>query len=84
MEPTKQATIKRHFLLVALGTIAVLTLLSLTAPFNSGAPAMPGDEAHQSTEKVQACLSCHRNEADAVKPMKHEVRGNCTFCHARP
>lgn len=83
MEIEKQATIKRHFFLVAFGTLAVLALLSLTAPFNSNAPAMPADEAHQTTEKVQACLSCHRNDAAAAKPMKHEVRGNCSFCHPR-
>jgi hypothetical protein len=96
MEPEKQKTIKRHFFLVAAGTIGALTLLSLTAPFESTAPKMPADESHQNSQKVIACLNCHRHDATAAsknlttpkeispKPMRHEMRANCTYCHIRP
>jgi hypothetical protein len=83
MDEQKQKTVKKHFFLVAFGTIAVLAFLSLTAPFDTGAPVMPADEAHQQTQRLQSCLNCHQNGATAVKPMKHEVRANCTFCHPR-
>jgi cytochrome c553 len=90
MEQEKQKTIKRHFFLVAVGMLGVLSLLSLTAPFDSAAPKMPGDQSHQSSQKVIECLNCHRNDGTAApkesppKPMRHEMRANCTFCHARP
>lgn len=92
MEHDKQKTIKRHFFLVAAGTVGMLTLLSLSAPFESTAPPMPADEFHRSSQKVIECLNCHRSNTAAAegpvaattpKPMRHEVRANCAFCHPR-
>jgi hypothetical protein len=83
MNQAKQTTIKRHFFLVAAGTIVVLTLLSMIAPFDSEAPAMPADAIHQPMQKVETCLKCHANDGTAAKPMKHQPRPNCSFCHVR-
>jgi hypothetical protein len=83
MEPEKQKTAKKHLIFLTLGVLALLSLISLTAPSNRSAPAMPADLIHEQARKIQECLNCHANTADAIKPMKHPPQANCGFCHVR-
>ena len=83
MEPEKQKTAKKHLFLLTLGVLTILSLISLTAPSNRSAPAMPADTFHEQTRKVEECLNCHANTATAAKPMKHPPQTNCGFCHSR-
>jgi hypothetical protein len=84
MEPEKQKTAKKHLVLLTLGIFALLSVLSLTTSSHRSAPAQPTDEIHQLSRKVQECLPCHGNSVSAVRPMKHQPRENCGFCHPRP
>lgn len=83
MDERKQQTSKRHLVLVATAVLGLLTLVSLSIPYDSEAPAMPGDNVHRELRHDQECLSCHVSGQTTAKPMNHPPKANCAFCHVQ-
>ena len=77
MDERKQQTSKRHLVLVATAVLGLLTLVSLSIPYDSEAPALPGDNVHRELRHDQECLSCHVSSQTIAKPMNHPPKANC-------